>query len=598
MHFSEGAESSRAPNFAGVGVKRVQFNGTDRSRSLLPLSVNTGASMPTRSEWFPDQVDPPMAMSHSRLSCGRFPRFAKTMDNPLNFRIATPTPIVHKPRFYPFKTSPFTTPKNNTEALNSSKSKEQTRFAYSNEPLKSPTLQVSRSTTLDRPRPNLSIQPKLNNDMQNRMLGLYESGSDPSDLPLLVNELVPQPAFYHKPALSSEENLQSLDQVVSTPVPNMTPMVPMPSSHSSEQESRDIWDSATASSRSMLTSATSVDARSSPQSVHSKHDSPETPAPVPRQGPSSYHDGRVMRQSGLDAIDAFLWNTSGLCDGSDEDNADVSSSYSIGSYVTKHQTANTKEKPFSRTDLSELEGAQSPYRLDKGLPTPNAYNLEIDQSLEKQRNSSIVSGINEDDSDSLTIEQWIDNRVSTDSASTEVPDTDRLLAAQMNPNECRRCHHPFNRLKIRSADGKLSGAYHPECFHCTSCSANLRNEVFYVLRDEPFCYQHYHEKCNTLCLECQEGIEGAYRETMSGKFHVHCFTCSHIDDTGNLCAKELNEYYEFGGQRYCEKHAFFLTVPKPFEGGIAPDSNGLELHGGISPYPQKRQSVLVFTEKN
>jgi hypothetical protein len=96
-----------------------------------------------------------------------------------------------------------------------------------------------------------------------------------------------------------------------------------------------------------------------------------------------------------------------------------------------------------------------------------------------------------------------------------------------NKGNCRGCGDKITGKSVSSADGRLTGRYHKECFVCKTCSEPFATTDFYVIKNHPYCSQHYHALNGTLCKTCDRGIEGQYLETESKqKFHPTCFTCT------------------------------------------------------------------------
>lgn len=123
---------------------------------------------------------------------------------------------------------------------------------------------------------------------------------------------------------------------------------------------------------------------------------------------------------------------------------------------------------------------------------------------------------------------------------------------------CRGCGEAILGKSVSSADGRLTGRYHKECFACCYCRIQFQTVDFYVLKDRPYCAQHYHELNGSLCSTCDAGIEGHYLETDERqgrgpadrrKFHPECLTCR----TCNVILK--GEYFEWNGLVYCERDA-------------------------------------------
>lgn len=146
----------------------------------------------------------------------------------------------------------------------------------------------------------------------------------------------------------------------------------------------------------------------------------------------------------------------------------------------------------------------------------------------------------------------------SDMSSSSRPRRNPTLASK---GSCRGCNQPITGKSISSADGRLTGRYHKECFVCKTCQEPFRTADFYVHNDLPYCGQHYHALNGTLCGTCGNGIEGQYLETTitategPEKFHPDCFTCC-------TCRILLNaDYYELNGKIYCERDAFRAMPP-------------------------------------
>ena len=92
--------------------------------------------------------------------------------------------------------------------------------------------------------------------------------------------------------------------------------------------------------------------------------------------------------------------------------------------------------------------------------------------------------------------------------------------------QCRGCGVQIVGKSVSSADGRLTGRYHKQCFVCQTCKGVFQTADFYVIENHPYCERHYHELNGSLCKCCDRGIEGQYLETeLKQKFHPHCFTC-------------------------------------------------------------------------
>ena len=106
------------------------------------------------------------------------------------------------------------------------------------------------------------------------------------------------------------------------------------------------------------------------------------------------------------------------------------------------------------------------------------------------------------------------------------PDSSRRRLAPGRKGNCRGCGEVIIGKSVSSADGRLTGRYHKQCFVCTTCREPFPTNDFYVIDNSPLCARHYHEQNGTMCLSCDRGIEGQYLETETKqKFHSHCFAC-------------------------------------------------------------------------
>jgi len=91
---------------------------------------------------------------------------------------------------------------------------------------------------------------------------------------------------------------------------------------------------------------------------------------------------------------------------------------------------------------------------------------------------------------------------------------------------CKGCGDAILGKSVSSADGRLTGRYHKQCFVCQTCREPFATADFYVIDNHPYCARHYHTLNGSLCKECDRGIEGPYMETdAKQKFHPHCFKC-------------------------------------------------------------------------
>ena len=138
-----------------------------------------------------------------------------------------------------------------------------------------------------------------------------------------------------------------------------------------------------------------------------------------------------------------------------------------------------------------------------------------------------------------------------------------VQARPLGPHKgiCRGCSKPIlpKQKSVSSADGRLTGRYHKECFVCWTCKAPFQSSEIHVHADHPYCAHHYHEVENSLCATCGKGIEGLYMETANvagrgrEKHHPHCLKCT-------TCRLQLStDYFELSGKVYCERDAFRLA---------------------------------------
>ncbi|KAH7067293.1 hypothetical protein BKA63DRAFT_495144 [Paraphoma chrysanthemicola] len=145
--------------------------------------------------------------------------------------------------------------------------------------------------------------------------------------------------------------------------------------------------------------------------------------------------------------------------------------------------------------------------------------------------------------------------------------------------KCRGCSEPIIGKSVKDSSGRLTGRYHKQCFVCRTCSDPFPTAEFYVFDNSPYCERHYHELNGSICASCNRGIEGQYLETDARrKFHPRCFTCS----TCRIVLRD--DYYEVGGQKYCDRHAQSAAAP----------SQNLLGPGGYRPRMEKRRTRLMM----
>ncbi|KAF2825823.1 hypothetical protein CC86DRAFT_370706 [Ophiobolus disseminans] len=145
--------------------------------------------------------------------------------------------------------------------------------------------------------------------------------------------------------------------------------------------------------------------------------------------------------------------------------------------------------------------------------------------------------------------------------------------------KCRGCSEPIVGKSVKDSSGRLTGRYHKQCFTCRTCNDSFPTAEFYVFNNSPYCERHYHELNGSICASCNRGIEGQYLETDSRrKFHPRCFTCT-------TCRVVLrDDYYEVGGQKYCDRHA--RSAANPPQNYLGP--------GNYRPRMEKRSTRLMM----
>jgi LIM domain len=133
---------------------------------------------------------------------------------------------------------------------------------------------------------------------------------------------------------------------------------------------------------------------------------------------------------------------------------------------------------------------------------------------------------------------------------------------------CKSCGEPIKGKSVSSADGRLTGRYHKQCFVCNTCSEPFATATFYVIDDAPYCERHYHKLNNSMCQSCDRGIEGQYLETeRRQKYHPNCLTCSD-------CRRVLrDDYFEINAKVYCERDAYRRAQQRNF---LGPGTNRIE----------------------
>ncbi|RFU33353.1 hypothetical protein B7463_g2995, partial [Scytalidium lignicola] len=170
------------------------------------------------------------------------------------------------------------------------------------------------------------------------------------------------------------------------------------------------------------------------------------------------------------------------------------------------------------------------------------------------------------------------------------PTTKAKPRPSISKGNCKACSLPIKGRSVSSADGRLTGRYHKECFVCTTCSEPFNSTTFYVLNDAPYCEQHYHKLNGSICVGCHRGIEGQFLESeRRQKFHPGCLRC--MD-----CSRVLkHDYFEMNGRVYCERDAFRRAQQGRFLGvGGGGGGGGRGGYGGPSNRMERRTTRLMM----
>lgn len=157
---------------------------------------------------------------------------------------------------------------------------------------------------------------------------------------------------------------------------------------------------------------------------------------------------------------------------------------------------------------------------------------------------------------------------------------------------CKRCHNSIVGLNIKACEG----AFHPQCFTCTTCNSSFQGRYF-VHESKPFCLYHYHEATNTICRACRNPITGSnvWFDTdqcvqfggSQARFHKACWVC---DGCGvELQLAGLPPFHPKGG-KYCAAH--FNLVWSPIETLYIHALFILLTHG---EYPDQKVHYIMIT---
>ncbi|EXJ64992.1 hypothetical protein A1O7_01331 [Cladophialophora yegresii CBS 114405] len=266
-------------------------------------------------------------------------------------------------------------------------------------------------------------------------------------------------------------------------------------------------------------------------------------------------------------------------------------------------------EPFSSPDLALLKNSivDIPAPLRPKLPELSAES-PTDPLFQKGRLSPIPdSGYHPQDSldalPSIHVEPET-NPEPTQAPEPRPPMRSKAKLSVPNKGVCRGCSQLIlvGQKSVSSADGRLTGRYHKDCFVCQTCKSSFPTAEFYVHNDHPYCAHHYHELENSLCATCGNGIEGLYMETANvagrgkEKHHPDCLKCT-------TCKIRLDhDYFELSGKVYCERDAFRLaSSPKsPYNAPSRPSPLVREYISSGDPglvkgrnFPERRTTRLM-----
>ena len=161
-----------------------------------------------------------------------------------------------------------------------------------------------------------------------------------------------------------------------------------------------------------------------------------------------------------------------------------------------------------------------------------------------------------------------------------IPESPPRIRTPRSKGPCRGCNEEIYGKSISSADGRLTGRYHRQCFVCKDCHALFQSIDFYVHNNNPYCARHYHEHNNSLCTKCDRGIEGQYLETdQQRKFHPYCISCQEC----HLILRD--EFFEWNGRILCEQHA------------VGDAQRAAQLPSSLGPgrrHPERRTTKLMM----
>jgi paxillin len=89
-----------------------------------------------------------------------------------------------------------------------------------------------------------------------------------------------------------------------------------------------------------------------------------------------------------------------------------------------------------------------------------------------------------------------DNYISVNDKAYCKSDWKKLFAPR-----CETCKRPVSQALTGDSVIALGKEYHPECFFCKECQLILDPRSYYEVDNQPYCYEHYHNKTCTDCLK-------------------------------------------------------------------------------------------------
>ncbi|KAL1960559.1 hypothetical protein VTO42DRAFT_7138 [Malbranchea cinnamomea] len=295
-------------------------------------------------------------------------------------------------------------------------------------------------------------------------------------------------------------------------------------------------------------------------------------------------------------------NESTSSSGSSASNADSGSSFS--SYPSDATTVSeSKPQPPTRSSQLFRHGYNN---SSLHLPPRNPYEKDLDSPTDPfiQQNSpskptETPRDLKLDTQQALPATPTVPEPRSSEQPQTAEPPPPRTPTKGPRPR-CRGCGEKITGKSVSSADGRLTGRYHKACFVCNVCRSPFQTADFYILNDNPYCAQHYHQLNGSLCSACNTGIEGPCLQTEEPetnvdnnssnpgackKYHPDCFKC-------RTCRVILRgDYFEWEGNVYCERDgrraAFMSQQPSPPYMMPPPPSPGPGPGPGPGPYGRR-----------